>query len=262
MRSSLHLLDVGPLEADVLMFLHGGGLSAHQWHPQLKALNGYRCLAPDLPEHGLSRALGPFELHDAVERVLHVLVQRSPGQRVHLIGSSLGGAVALQVLRVAPKLVQSVFITGTAAGLSRRTGQLTLAAAPLVNLIPKEWLLQASERQFRVPTADRAAFREDLRQALNIHTQHSLTRALMNLQLPISSNVRVLALVGSKETWTAKRAARHIARLMPQGQAVEVPQVGHLWNLEAPDLFTATVQAWVEGKPLPPPLRPLATDVE
>jgi hypothetical protein len=30
-----------------------------------------------------------------------------------------------------------------------------------------------------------------------------------------------------------------------------VPGVGHVWNLEAPDLFNETVRAWITDQPLP-----------
>jgi hypothetical protein len=47
-----------------------------------------------------------------------------------------------------------------------------------------------------------------------------------------------------------KRAARSLSRTLP-AQAVMAPGVGHVWNLEAPDLFTETVRAWMTDQPLP-----------
>ncbi len=35
------------------------------------------------------------------------------------------------------------------------------------------------------------------------------------------------------------------------------PGVGHVWNLEAPNLFAATVRAWITNAPLPQELMPL-----
>jgi hypothetical protein len=32
----------------------------------------------------------------------------------------------------------------------------------------------------------------------------------------------------------------------------------HNWNMSAPELFTRTVRAWIEGQPLPEELKPLA----
>jgi pimeloyl-ACP methyl ester carboxylesterase len=48
----------------------------------------------------------------------------------------------------------------------------------------------------------------------------------------------------------AKGCLVHHARRMPVNEE-------HNWNLSAPELFTRTVRAWIEGRPLPEELRPL-----
>jgi hypothetical protein len=40
-------------------------------------------------------------------------------------------------------------------------------------------------------------------------------------------------------------------------KGVMVPGVGHIWNLEAPNLFTDLVRFWVTDTPLPQALRAL-----
>ena len=55
---------------------------------------------------------------------------------------------------------------------------------------------------------------------------------------------------GQKEKFMVKRAARELSRALP-AQAVMVPGAGYIWNLEAPDLFTETVRAWMTDQPLP-----------
>ena len=47
-----------------VVFLHGGGLSSQMWQPVIERLPEFCCLAPDLPEHGHSRGLAPFDLDD------------------------------------------------------------------------------------------------------------------------------------------------------------------------------------------------------
>jgi hypothetical protein len=57
-----------------------------------------------------------------------------------------------------------------------------------------------------------------------------------------------------KETIPAKRSAREMVRTIRGAKGVIVPGVGHVWNLQAPDLFTVTVRAWVNDEQLPPSL--------
>jgi hypothetical protein len=51
-----------------------------------------------------------------------------------------------------------------------------------------------------------------------------------------------------------KRAARELSRTLP-AQAMMVPGVGHMWNLQAPDLFIETVHAWITNQPVPKVLK-------
>lgn len=48
-----------------------------------------------------------------------------------------------------------------------------------------------------------------------------------------------------------KRAARELSRKIVGVRGVMVPDVGHVWSLETPDLFAETVRAWITDSPLP-----------
>ncbi len=67
----------------------------------------------------------------------------------------------------------------------------------------------------------------------------------------------VLIAVGQKEPGLAHSSARRLLAAIPGSRAVVVPGVGHTWNLQAPELFTQTVRAWIGDQPLPPSLLPL-----
>ena len=70
------------------------------------------------------------------------------------------------------------------------------------------------------------------------------------MRVPQRVTAPILVAVGQKEDVMMKRAARRLARTLP-AQAVMVPEVGHVWNLEAPDLFNETVRALITDQPLP-----------
>jgi len=79
----------------------------------------------------------------------------------------------------------------------------------------------------------------------------------MRQQLPESIASPLLVTVGEKETLPAKQAARKIAGLYPSATSRLIPKLGHVWALQDPDLFAATVKAWVNQTPLPSALLPL-----
>jgi pimeloyl-ACP methyl ester carboxylesterase len=116
-RLGTHVLTAGPDEAPVLVLVHGNVSSARFFAPSMSALAGrYRCLAPDLRGFGLSDAArvdarrGVRDFADD----LHALISESGlvpgGQRVHLLGWSLGGGVVLQYAIDHPGAVASIVL--------------------------------------------------------------------------------------------------------------------------------------------------------
>src|SRR5690349_16174275 len=111
---TLFVHEVGPEGAPAVVFLHGGGVAGWIWRPQIAALSAdHRCLVPDLPEHGKSRAEGPFSIEDAAARVADLIRARTPSGRAHVVGLSLGAQIIVALLSLAPEVVDHALCTGT-----------------------------------------------------------------------------------------------------------------------------------------------------
>jgi pimeloyl-ACP methyl ester carboxylesterase len=118
----------------VLLFVHGLGARADRWRRNLLPLaaQGYRCIAIDLPGHGLA-AKGPDipatvpALADFTARVAEVLQVRD----VVLVGTSLGGHILGQL--ALQRLAQTV--TPSTSGLQPR-GLMLIGALGLFPLEP------------------------------------------------------------------------------------------------------------------------------
>ena len=67
----------------------------------------------------------------------------------------------------------------------------------------------------------------------------------------------LLAVVGEKDTKPARRAVRHLVRVVPRARGRRVKGVGHQWNAEAPDLFSDMVRSWVDAGSIDRRLEPL-----
>ncbi len=89
----------GPVDAPwPVVLVHGTRTSHSQWDPQVPSLRaaGHHVLTPDLPGHGAHRG-EPFTL-EAAETVIEDAVRAvhaRTGLPVHLVGSSLGGMLAI-----------------------------------------------------------------------------------------------------------------------------------------------------------------------
>jgi pimeloyl-ACP methyl ester carboxylesterase len=168
---------------------------------------------------------------------------------------SLGGAVALEVVRTAPEVVDHVILSGTAAGLGQWMGRFTMASGGMYRWFKPETLLNMTYKQFNIPQIYRASLRNDLLKSFDVDFTRHFTEALMQVQLP--TEAKALVVVGEHETMVAKGAARKLATTIKGARGVMVPQVGHVWNLEAADLFNKMVRAFVSDVPLPTDLKAL-----
>ena len=116
-RLRIHVLTAGPADAPILVLVHGNVTSARFFAPAMTVLGARcRCLAPDLRGFGRSETV-PADARRGVRDFaddLHALLTEShlvpEGQRVHLLGWSLGGAVVLQYAIDHPGAVASIVL--------------------------------------------------------------------------------------------------------------------------------------------------------
>jgi pimeloyl-ACP methyl ester carboxylesterase len=248
---SLYVHEVGSGEAPSVLFLHGLGLSHTMWRPQLERLaDSYHCLAPDLPECGNSAAIGPFTLKDAANRVASVIHERVPGGAAHVVGLSLGGAVALQLLREEPAVVDHLLISGTARALPPALDAVHRLDARILHLTSHERLAEFLLELYPVPPAYRRLLLTDLRR-VEPDAIGRFLREMTKVKLPHTGQTPILAVAGRQEAFVTQQAVSGVKRMLPGARGALVPGAGHFWNLEFPDLFTQTVSAWIEEEPLP-----------
>jgi pimeloyl-ACP methyl ester carboxylesterase len=253
----MYARECGSTDAAAIIFLHGGPLTSRMWEPVIDRLRDFYCLAPDLPGHGHSRDLGPFDLDRAAVEVAELIGRKVASGRAHVVGVSLGGAVGLTIERLAPEVVDHLMVSGSAAKLGKTLGVLGLAAVAGSAILKPETVALATVRQMHVPPEYGHLVYDDLIENSSLSLNFSLVRNLMRMRLPEVTLSPLLVAVGEKETPAAKSAAKALLSKYPQAQGICVPGLNHLWALENPDLFAGTVRAWVWDKPLPASLKRL-----
>ncbi len=103
---------LGPKDAPGIVFLHGTRLTRAQWWPQLRRLRGaYRCVALDLPGHGVL-ADSPFTIEAATDLVQAAIEAEIPSGRAVIVGLSLGGYVAIDMAEAHPERVAGLVLAG------------------------------------------------------------------------------------------------------------------------------------------------------
>ncbi|TCO76382.1 3-oxoadipate enol-lactonase [Plasticicumulans lactativorans] len=90
----LHYVESG--QGEPLILLHSGGMCGEEWKPQMAPLaRQFRVIAPDQPGHGQSPMRAERLTIGDIGRAVLELMDGLDLPRAHLVGSSMGGAVAL-----------------------------------------------------------------------------------------------------------------------------------------------------------------------
>lgn len=248
----LHVYDAagrGPLPTMVV--LHGLGSAATSFGPLLTRLRPHtrRVVAPELPGHGFSASprsrLTPDAFFGSVREVLDGLVD----EPMVLIGSSLGGAVALRYAIERPgRLAALALVSPAGARMSpdewaelmgtfkiESTAQARRLLARLYHRAP--WYLPALAPGFR-DVMQRAAIRD-------------VVEAATPDDLPAPDSLRALAmpilvLWGQSERLLPPSSLDYFRRHLPGHAVIEEPEgFGHCPHFEDPARLAARVVDFV-----------------
>jgi pimeloyl-ACP methyl ester carboxylesterase len=273
---SLYFEESGESGRPTIVFLHGGGGAGWMWRPQVEALKGeHHLLVPDMPEQGRSTDAGPFAMESAARQVAELIRERATGGRAHVVGLSEGAQTVVQLLAIAPEVVESAIVS---SALVRPIAAAAWASSPAVlgmayatSIAPfrtsDAWIRLNMRSAAGVPEAYFADFKESFG-TLSKSGFVDLMRANQTFRLPDGlekARARVLAVCGGREYTVMRRSTADIAAAIPGAVAREVVHDRRMsvaeernWNLTEPELFTAMVRDFIAGRPLPRQLMPIA----
>lgn len=255
MQQTLRLSDglsVRVLEAGTgapLLLLHGVGLRAEVWEPQIAALSGsFRVIAVDMPGHGDSAALpGSPTLPDYVAWAARLIM--AIGAPVSVAGHSMGALITLGLAVERPDLVQRAALLCPVFRRSpeARTAVLTRAEeisigrggidGPLSRWFgdaPSRARVQVAGWLRSVPQAGYAAAYRAFATGDTVYADRiaTITRPL-------------LVLTADGDTNSNAAMTRQMADLAPKGRAVVVEGHRHMVPLTAPEVVSAALRDWM-----------------
>ena len=247
----LDSLTLGPESDSAILFIHGLGADREfftadqQWFADRR-----RTIAVSLRGHGPDPLPLPDEgiLTLAVEDCLRVLDAEGV-DTVHLVGNSMGGLVAFEILRARPERVRSLTTFGTTPVLS--TSEMTLRSAIWTTKLL--WPRGLAWMSRRFGSFDKRAGEALARSVVYLKPDDyaRYTRIIARydyLDLLRESPVPYLLLRGHRDTQINKNLASTLAlaEQQPNMRVIEVPEGGHLMNLEAPDSFRRHLEAFID----------------
>ena len=129
-----------------MLLLHGVGRSLDDWAPQYPRLAGsHLVIALDIPGFGFStRSPDTTTLEVLARGVIETLDALGERRPLHVIGNSLGGAIALQLLVLDPDRVASLALINSAGFDAKVALVLRLLATPVVGRVATRRTTRAS----------------------------------------------------------------------------------------------------------------------
>lgn len=243
----------GPL----VVLLHGIGGGRAGWGgtgPALAAA-GFVALAVDLPGYGLSAPLDPFTLAGAAARVRELIVW-SGEANAPIVGHSLGGMIAQELVAAAPRCVNALVLAATSPAFGPPGGgwqQQFLASrfAPLdaglgmaglaAELVPSMVGSAASAEGIAAAQALMAGVPEaTYRAALRALAAFDRRDALPHIAVP------TLVITGEHDRTAPPEVARKMAARIAGAKLVLLPGTGHLAMLENGAAFDAALVDFLE----------------
>lgn len=237
-----------------VLFLPGLLCDAGLWRHQVTALQPHAdCVVADLTRDGTMAAMA--------SRAMEGLPPRFA-----VVGLSMGGYVAFELLRQAPHRVARLCLMDTSARpdspvQARRRRALMLLVARggrfrgvteglLPTLLHPDHLADAALFQDIAGMADRVGKAACLRQQAAILCRPDSRPDLPGIAAP------TLVLAGEADAMTPPALAAEIAAGIPDAALHLVPGAGHLPPLEQPATVSATLVDWLVHETLPKPGRP------
>jgi 3-oxoadipate enol-lactonase len=242
-----HIRGHGP----TIVFVHGSTLDHRMWQPQVDALaGGYRTVTYDRRGHG--RAPAPTGRYRHVDDLAAIC--DSLGGEVHVVAHSVGGLHALELALVRP--VASLILIAMGGGttvpfppeLIAMVGTLRAAAARDLAAARRMW----SHTEFFAPARERPALAAALDRMLadysGWHWRHE--DPAEELTPPVATRLEeitapALVVIGERDLPYNKAVAEELERRLPKVRRMDVPGVGHMASMEAPEAVTRAIREHV-----------------
>jgi pimeloyl-ACP methyl ester carboxylesterase len=230
-----------------LMLLPGLNCDAAVWAPQVEALKEQaNCVIP------------AWGLHDSLTAMAEQVLAEAATERFSVAGHSMGGRVALEVMRLAPQRVERLALLSTGthplaageAGEKERAGRLALlqiAQAQGMRAMARQWARgMVHPTQLDTPLFDavldmleRGSADQFAAQITALLTRPDAAPLLPALTCP------TLVLTGREDGWStpAQHEAMHAA--IPDAALRIIEHCGHMCTLEQPPAVSEALAGWL-----------------
>lgn len=251
----------GPTDGEPVLMINGLGAVRGSWYLQVPVLaERYRVYTfdnRDVGETGAGANPGPYATERFAADAAGLIEALETGP-VHVIGASMGGAIAQELAAGRPELVRSVQIVCSWSWIEPWLRDLLeqwneqYAAMGALAWARSSWLWVFTSRWYDDPQQV-AALVEDARNAPHPQTAEMFARQC-RAALAFDArdrlgtiNVPAHVIAGDEDIFTPPRFSVDIANAIPRATLTILPEVGHGMFWETPDAFNAALLAFLDA---------------
>jgi pimeloyl-[acyl-carrier protein] methyl ester esterase len=258
-RLKWHYEMEGPDGAPPLLFIHGWGVDSRIWRQQVKHfVQYYRVVVIDLPGHGKS-SWKKISLAEIADDII-VLLDKLGIKETSVVGSSLGGLVALKIFSGHPKKIKCLTLVGShfkfaksddypygldVERIRKLGGQLQTDYPAIVNIFFRSLFTKAerSTRRFKWIQTFRSSIsmpeKEALMGLLEILEKEDLRPGLSKINVPIQF------INGTEDYIFPKETFLHLKERAPQAKFDWLEECGHFPFLSKPYEFNEILERFL-----------------
>ncbi|MDB4889476.1 MAG: putative hydrolase [Gemmatimonadetes bacterium] len=234
-----------------LLFIHGWPHDRSLWAAQLGGLQTQaRCIAPDLRGFGDSSVRAPYSIDQYADDLVALLAMLGV-ERAVVCGLSMGGYVALSMLRRHRAMLRGLILTSTRA--TADTSEAREKRMKLIALVGDQGMQALAARQLKAMVGDTTfSSRPDVLEALRFMMAQAPSEGVVgglqamadrvdSTDLLAGIDFPTLVVSGAEDTFTAPDEMRALSDAIPGSRLEVIRGGGHVCPYEKPAAFNHVV---------------------
>jgi pimeloyl-ACP methyl ester carboxylesterase len=200
-------------------------------------------------------ALADHTRDDTMAAIAARILSEAP-PRFALAGLSMGGYIALEIMRQAADRVTRLALLDTGArddppeaGEKRRAGMALAESGRFEELIDAQFPIYVHPARVAdgALKAEYRAMCHDVGPQAYVRQQKAIMSRADSRPLLATIDCPTLVLVGAQDAATPPALSEEMATAIPRARLVQIPDCGHLSTMERPDAVTKELVAWMNA---------------
>jgi 3-oxoadipate enol-lactonase len=244
-----HYLDEGPHNAPCLVFINSLGTDFRIWNDLVQPLtNRYRVIRYDKRGHGLSELPTPAASMADYATDLSALLDLLDIRQATIVGLSIGGLIAQELLRLRPDLVRSLVLADTAHRIGTNeswSARIGLVETKGIEAIADGVMTLWFSKDYHQTSRDALTGWRTMLTRTPVEGYVAACRAIRDADLTESARriaVPTLCVVGDEDGSTPVALVRELSSLISGAKFEVISGAGHIPCIERPDALRTLIE--------------------